>query len=57
MPLLGSAAMRLSFDIAPELAAEHDHWHLFEHLPERLSIPGFRRGTRHAPGRDSGSVQ
>jgi len=46
MPLLGSAAMLLSFDVVPEAVAEHDHWHTFEHLPERLSIPGFQRGTR-----------
>ena len=46
MPLLGSAAMLLSFDIAPEAIEEHDRWHTHEHLPERLSIPGFLRGTR-----------
>lgn len=46
MPLLGSAAMLLSFDIAPEAIDEHDRWHTHEHLPERLSIPGFLRGTR-----------
>lgn len=46
MPLLGTAAMLLSFDIAPEACAEHDDWHTHEHLPERLSIPGFLRGTR-----------
>ena len=46
MPLLGQAAMLLSFDIAPEAIAEHDDWHTHEHLPERLSIPGFIRGTR-----------
>jgi hypothetical protein len=46
MPLLGSAAMLLSFDIEPEAIAEHDRWHTHEHLPERLSIPGFLRGTR-----------
>lgn len=46
MPLLGSAAMLLSFDVAPEAVAEHDRWHTHEHLPERLSIPGFLRGTR-----------
>jgi hypothetical protein len=45
MPL-GTAAMLLTFDIAPEAMAEHDHWHTHEHLPERLSIPGFLRGTR-----------
>jgi len=46
MPLLGSAAMLLSFDIDAEAIEEHDRWHTHEHLPERLSIPGFRRGTR-----------
>ncbi len=38
--------MLLSFDIAPEAIAEHDRWHTHEHLPERLAIPGFLRGTR-----------
>lgn len=46
MPLPGTAAMLLCFDIAPEARAEHDDWHTHEHLPERLSIPGFLRGTR-----------
>jgi hypothetical protein len=46
MPLLGSAAMLLSFDVAQDAIAEHDQWHTFEHLPERLHIPGFLRGTR-----------
>lgn len=46
MPLLGDAAMLLSFDIVPDAIAEHDDWHSHEHLRERLSIPGFLRGTR-----------
>lgn len=46
MPLLGKAAMLLSFDIVPEAVAEHDHWHTHEHLQERLSIAGFVRATR-----------
>src|SRR6478752_9267909 len=46
MPLLGSAAMLLSFDVVPEAISEHDDWHTHEHLHERLSIPGFLRGTR-----------
>jgi hypothetical protein len=46
MTILGKAAMLLSFDIAPEAIAEHDDWHTHEHMPERLSIPGFLRGTR-----------
>ena len=46
MPLLGAAAMLLSFDIDAPAIDEHDDWHTHEHLPERLSIPGFLRGTR-----------
>jgi hypothetical protein len=46
MALLGQAAMLLSFDVADEAIADHDDWHTHEHLPERLSIPGFLRGTR-----------
>lgn len=46
MPLLGSAAMLLSFDVEADAIDEHDRWHTHEHLPERLAIPGFRRGTR-----------
>jgi hypothetical protein len=44
--MLGRAAMLLFFDIAEAAIAEHDDWHTHEHLPERLSIPGFLRGTR-----------
>lgn len=46
MPLLGTAAMLLSFDVVAEAISEHDSWHTHEHLPERLAIPGFLRGTR-----------
>jgi hypothetical protein len=38
--------MLLSFDIEAHAVEEHDRWHTHEHLPERLSIPGFLRGTR-----------
>ena len=38
--------MLLSFDVEAGAIEEHDRWHTHEHLPERLSIPGFRRGTR-----------
>jgi hypothetical protein len=46
MPLLGAAAMLLSFDVVADAVTEHDRWHTHEHLPERLGIPGFLRGTR-----------
>ncbi len=46
MPLLGQAAMLLAFDVAADAVDDHDDWHSHEHLPERLAIPGFLRGTR-----------
>ena len=55
MALLGKAAMILSFGIVPEILAEHDHWHSFEHLPDRLSIPGFLRGSRWTDPRNNAS--
>ena len=53
MPLIGTAAMLLSFDVVDGAIAEHDDWHTHEHLPERLSLPGFRRGTRWVAMRGS----
>src|SRR3954447_15218984 len=44
--LLGTAALAMWWDIAPEVRADFEDWHAHEHLPERLSIPGFRRATR-----------
>jgi hypothetical protein len=38
--------MLLSFDVEADAIDDHDRWHTHEHLPERLSIPGFLRGTR-----------
>lgn len=46
MTLRGKAAMLLNFDVDAPVRAEHDRWHTQEHLPERLAIPGFCRGTR-----------
>jgi len=46
MPLKGSAFMVMWHDIAPEGEAEYHLWHTREHMPERLSIPGFLRGRR-----------
>ena len=44
--MLGRAAVAMWWDVAPEVRAEWEHWHSSEHMPERLSIPGFLRGTR-----------
>ena len=44
--MLGKAAITIWCDVAAEIREEFDHWHAHEHMPERLSIPGFRRGSR-----------
>lgn len=44
--MLGKAAVAMWWDIAPEVRGEWEDWHTREHMPERLSIPGFLRGTR-----------
>jgi hypothetical protein len=54
MPLLGKAAVAMWWDIAPADRIEFEDWHSHEHFPERLSIPGFLRGSRWASA-DGGS--
>ena len=44
--MLGRAAVAMWWDIAPQMQAEFEDWHSHEHMPERLRIPGFLRGTR-----------
>lgn len=48
MPLLGSAAVAMWWDMAPALRPEFEDWHSHEHFPERMGIPGFLRGSRFA---------
>ena len=48
MSLLGAAAVAMWWDIAPALRPEFEDWHSHEHFPERMSIPGFQRGSRWA---------
>lgn len=46
MTLLGRAAVAMWWDMAPDRRAEFEDWHSHEHFPERMSIPGFLRGSR-----------
>lgn len=34
------------WDMSPQARPDFEDWHAHEHFPERLSIPGFRRGSR-----------
>jgi hypothetical protein len=44
--MLGKAAVVIWFDVAAAMRAELEDWHTREHMPERLGIPGFLRGSR-----------
>ncbi|MDE5440897.1 hypothetical protein GWG65_05395 [Bradyrhizobium sp. CSA207] len=46
MSLLGQAAVAMWWNVRAEQRAEFGDWHSHEHFPERMSIPGFRRGSR-----------
>ena len=48
--MLGTAAIAMWWDIAPGIREEWEDWHTREHMPERLSIPGFLRGSRWISG-------
>ena len=44
--MLGTSALAMWWDIAPDVRADFEHWHTHEHFPERLGIPGFLRASR-----------
>ena len=46
MSLLGKAAVAMWWKVSAEQRSEFGDWHSHEHFPERMSIPGFRRGSR-----------
>lgn len=51
--LLGGAAVLIWNDVSPEGREAFYAWHDSEHIPERLALPGFRRGRRLARPRHS----
>lgn len=46
MSMLGHAALAMWWDISNDVRTEWEHWHVHEHVPERLSIEGFLRASR-----------
>jgi hypothetical protein len=53
--MLGKAAIAMWWDIAADARPQWEHWHTVEHMPERLGIPGFLRGTRCVGLADAGA--
>ena len=46
MPAKGKGLLLVMMDIDPEHEEEFNRWYNEEHVPERLSIPGFISGRR-----------
>lgn len=53
--LAGDAFIAIWHDLAPEGVTTFYEWHNREHMPERLAIPGFRRGRRYRRVADGGA--
>ncbi len=53
MSLLGRAAVAMWWSIPPDQRSEFGDWHSHEHFPERMSIPGFKRGSRWTSALDA----
>ena len=52
MSLLGEGALVIWNDVAPGSEGQFDRWHITEHLPELLAVPGFLRGRRYTADSD-----
>jgi hypothetical protein len=47
MSIAGKGVLAFWHDVAPGGEAEFDQWHLREHIPERVAVPGFLRCRRY----------
>ena len=47
MSLAGNGVVAIWHDLKPEAKGDFYEWHNREHMPERVGIPGFRRGRRY----------
>ena len=47
MSLAGTGVVAIWHDLEPDARSDFYEWHNREHMPERVGIPGFRRGRRY----------
>ncbi len=47
MTMAGKGVLAFWHDVAPGGDGEFDRWHLREHIPERVAVPGFLRARRY----------
>ena len=53
MALAGKGVLAIWNGIAEEAEADFAAWHMREHIPERVAVPGFLRGRRYVAERGS----
>jgi hypothetical protein len=46
MSMMTDAILAVWNNVTPESEAEFNEWYIRDHLPDRVSLPGFRRGRR-----------
>lgn len=46
MAMLTNAVMTVWNDVVPDVESEFNDWYVRDHLPDRVSLPGFARGRR-----------
>jgi len=46
MAMLTNAVMAVWNDVVPDVESEFNEWYIRDHLPDRVSLPGFARGRR-----------
>lgn len=46
MAMLTDAVMAVWNDVVPDVEADFNDWYVRDHLPDRVSLPGFQRGRR-----------
>lgn len=51
MALAGTGVLAIWNGIAEEAEADFIAWHIGEHIPERVAVPGFQRGRRYVAER------
>ena len=47
MTMKGKGILGMWIDLLPETVDECDNWHIREHIPERIDVPGFNRARRY----------
>ena len=51
--MIGTAALGIWIDVDAHARDDFNAWYREQHIPERLSVPGFRRGRRYEATGDS----